>query len=93
MAETLVLTRDEAQSLVYEDLDGYEVVETETISSTRRETGHQIIVRRLSDGKYFMDTYSKGTGDNGYEPYEYEAVDFVEVQRVEVVTTKWVVVP
>ena len=78
--EKLALTKDEARDLISGDLEGYETVYDKVIDTTRWSIITEIVVRRLSDGKFFMDSYSTGATEQQYEtPYEYTDPEFTEV--------------
>jgi hypothetical protein len=89
--EKLALTKNEARALIYGDLDGYEIVEEEIIDTTRWSIITEVVVRRLSDGKFFCDSYSKGATEQQWEePYENDNPNFTEVFPVEKVIIEYV---
>lgn len=82
--EKLVLTKKEAQAIVWEDTNEYETISDEVIDTRRWSADHEIVIKRLSDGKFFMDNYSRGLTESQDEsPYEYSDPDFTEVFPVE----------
>jgi hypothetical protein len=82
--EKLVLTNEEGRSLVWRENKDFETIEDTIIENTRWSIVHEIIVKRLSDGKYFMDNYSVGATETQDESaYEYSDPEFVEVFPVE----------
>lgn len=82
--EKLVLTNQEAQRIVWGDSSEYEVIEDTIESTSRWSENHSIVIKRLSDGKFFADGYSKGLTEMQDEsPYEYTEPDFTEVFQVE----------
>lgn len=82
--EKLILTTEEAQSIVWGDSSEYEVIEDTIESTSRWSENHSIVIKRLSDGKFFADGYSQGLTEMQDEsPYEYSEPDFTEVFQVE----------
>jgi hypothetical protein len=80
--EKLHLTKKEAREIIYSwgEKIGYENINDEQVDSTRWSIVHRIIIRRLSDGKYFADHYSVGATEMQEEqPYENDEPDFTEV--------------
>jgi hypothetical protein len=54
------------------------------VDTTRWSVITEVVVRRLSDGKFFSDSYSKGATEQQWEkPYENSDPDFTEVFPVE----------
>lgn len=85
MAEKLNLTKEQTLELIWGDLEGYKEIQNNIVEKTRWSIIHEIVVQRLSDGKYFMDNYSVGATEQQDEgPYEYSKPDFVEVKPIEV---------
>lgn len=82
--EKLQLTKEEAQAIVWEDTSEYEIISDEVVGTRRWSADHEIIIKRLSDGKFFADGYSVGLTEMQDEsPYEYSDPDFTEVFAVE----------
>lgn len=82
--EKLQLTKEEAQAIVWEDTSEYETISDEVVDTRRWSADHEIIIKRLSDGKFFADNYSVGLTEMQDEsPYEYSDPDFTEVFQVE----------
>lgn len=82
--EKLQLTKKEAQAIVWEDTSDYEIISDEVVDTRRWSADHEIIIKRLSDGKFFADGYSVGLTEMQDEsPYEYSDPDFTEVFPVE----------
>lgn len=78
--EKLNLTKEQARELIDDYNDGFEVVSDEIIDQRRWVTVHKVIVRRLSDSKFFTDHYQHGSTESQDEcPYEYTEPDFTEV--------------
>lgn len=88
--EKLALTKSEARDLIWGDLPGFEKVYDKVIDTTRWSIITEIVVRRLSDGKFFMDNYSTGATESQDErAYEYTDPDFTEVFPVEKITISY----
>lgn len=82
--EKLDLTVGQARELIWGDLPNFNVVEDTIIDTTRWSIVHSVIVKRISDGKFFRDDYSVGATENQEErPWEYNKPDFVETFPVE----------
>jgi hypothetical protein len=82
--EKLQLTKEEAQAIVYEDTNDYETISDEVVGKRRWSSDHEIVIKRISDGKFFSDYYSRGLTEMQDEsPYEYSEPDFTEVFQVE----------
>ena len=82
--EKLKLSAKEGKNLIYGDSDEFEIISDIITSNGRWCLYHEIIIKRLSDGKYFKDTYSEGATECQDErPYEYSTPDFTEVFPVE----------
>jgi hypothetical protein len=82
--EKLALTKDEARRLIRGNLDGYETVEEKIIDTTRWSIITEVVVRRLSDGKFFSDSYSSGATESQDEsPYDNDDPNFTEVFPIE----------
>jgi len=82
--EKLAVTKSEARDLISGDLDGYETVYDKVVDTTRWSIITEIVVRRLSDGKFFSDTYSSGATEQQWEsPYDNDEPNFTEVFPVE----------
>lgn len=85
MKEILKLTPAEGRQIVQEDHEGFEYVRQQIIDTTRWSIVYEMVVMRVSDGKFFKTKYSTGaTESQAEEPYQYakEAV-FTEVVPVE----------
>lgn len=82
--EKLILTKDEARNIVWEDSKEFKTISNEIVDTRRWSNVHDIVIQRLSDGKYFADGYSVGATEMQDEsPYEYSDPDFTEVFPVE----------
>ena len=84
MSEVLTFTKDEARDAMWGDLDGFDLVEDKLVDTTRWSEIHEVVIKRESDGKFFMDSYSVGATEMQDEsPWEYSDPNFVEVVPVE----------
>lgn len=88
--EKLILTAEEARNIVYEDTNEYDVISDDIVSTSRWSEHHDIIVKRVSDGKFFESNYSTGKTEMQDEsPYEYDDPEFTEVFPVEETVIKY----
>lgn len=90
----LDITKQEALELTWvggADLasgDTVEVVSTDILAIKRWTSLNRIVVKRLSDGKFFADTYEQGLTEGQEEsPWEFDEPNFVEVFPVEKTVT------
>lgn len=84
----LELTKEEAQDIIWGDHENFEVVEDEIVGDRRWSIDHRIVIQRVSDKKFFADTYSVGATEMQDEgPWEYSEPNFMEVFPVEKVIT------
>jgi hypothetical protein len=83
--EVLKLSREDGRRIVYEDTSEFEVIYDRVIDNSRWSVHHEIVVKRLSDGKFFKSFYSRGaTESQDEQPYDLEYVaTFEEVKQVE----------
>ncbi len=82
--EKLNLTKSEARDLISNDLEGFEIIKEEIYQQRRWETDYEVIVKRVSDNKFFRGCFSKGsTEQQDSQPFEYDEPDFEEVFPVE----------
>lgn len=82
--EVLELTGGDARNIIYEDSKDYNVIKNEIVNHTRWSVIHEIVIQRVSDGKYFKDSYSEGATEMQDEsPYEYDDPEFKEVFPIE----------
>lgn len=85
----LDITKEEAQSLAWDDYDTskYEIVKNDIVDTTRWSGIYELVIKVLATGKYYRSSYSLGlTESQDEEPYEYGEVLFEEVEPVEHVT-------
>lgn len=84
MKEVLTLTRDEACEILDGDNDKFEVIQDKIISKNRWSIINKLIIKRVSDGKFFCDRYSVGATESQDEsPWEHNEPQFTEVFPVE----------
>ena len=84
--EKLSLTTDQAKCILYGDVEvpEFEVVEDEVIDNSRWSIIHKLVIKRLSDGKFFADGYRTAATENQDEsPWEYIKSNFTQVFAVE----------
>ena len=87
----LELTKEEARELLWGDLEGYKVVENDITSHSRWDIYYTIVVQRISDGKYFQDTYSVGATEYQEErPWDSSDPNFIEVVPVEKIVIEYI---
>jgi hypothetical protein len=81
--EKLELTRFEALDILNEVSNDYEIVSNTIDDRDRWTVTYCLIIKRLSDGKFFRDYYRTGATESQDEgPWEYEIPSFVEVRPV-----------
>ena len=84
------LTREEAQSIVYEDLEDWKTVETNIVDSSRWSIIYESIFEHIPSGKFYLMSYSVGaTEQQDEQAFEYEDPEPVEVHQVEKVVKVW----
>lgn len=89
--EKLYLSKDEALDAINGSLDGFELIQKEIVGKSRWCDEYEIVIKRLSDGKFFKDEYRKGSTEQQDEsPYEYSKPDFTEVFPKETVIIEYV---
>lgn len=82
--EKLKLTKQEGREIVWGDHPDYKTISDEIVDKSRWSVHYEITVKRLSDGKFFRETYSRGATEYQEErPFEYDDPDFTEVFPVE----------
>ncbi len=78
--EKLKLTPAQAREIVWEGDQNFETVEDNIVSKNRWSIIHYIVVKRLSDGKFFIDEYQVGATECQEElAYENTIPNFTEV--------------
>jgi len=89
--EKIYLTQEEAQDLAGDGLKGFEVIQKEIVGKSRWCDEYEIVVKRLSDGKFFRDGYRRGSTESQEEfPYEYTEPNFTEVFPKEKVIIEYI---
>lgn len=83
--EKLQLSKEDARELIWGGGTGeYETISDKNNGSSRWSERRRIVIKRISDGKFFCDTYSKGlTECQDESPFDDEDPDFTEVFPVE----------
>jgi hypothetical protein len=90
MNEKLNLTAEEARDLLWLKSNEYKIIENQMVDQSRWTTYYSIVVKRLSDGKFFMDIYGRRSTECQDEiPWKYDEPNFQEVIPVEVKKTEW----
>lgn len=78
--EKLTLTKEQARMIIWGDSYEYTEVYNKTTDKSRWSVICEIVIKRNSDGKFFMDTYQKAATEcQDEQPYEYTEPDFTEV--------------
>lgn len=78
--EKLIVTKEEARDIIYEDHEDYDVISDEITDHRRWSVDHEVIIKRLSDEKFFQGNYSRGATESQDEkPFEYSEPEFTEV--------------
>jgi len=77
--EKLNLTAEQGRDII----DGhynFAIIEDKIVGKRRWSTEYEIVVKRISDGKFFKDAYRRGATENQDErPYEWSEPNFTEV--------------
>lgn len=83
--EILKFNSQIARSIVNEDHEDFDVIETNLVDSSRWSLIYEVVIQRKSDGKYFHSGYSVGATEGQDErAYEYDNdPTFGEVFKVE----------
>lgn len=78
--EKLKLTGEKARDILYEGDAEFKVIKDKIIENSRWSILHSLIIQRISDGKFFRDSYSVGATEMQDEgAWEYNEPNFVEV--------------
>ncbi len=89
--EKLNLTADQACTILDGDDPLYETISNEICDRSRWMIHYYLIVKRLSDGRFFADSYSLGaTESQENDLWESNEPDFTEVFPKEVTTVEFV---
>ena len=84
MKEQLILSVQEAESIVFGDTEKFKIILDRITSNSRWSIRHEIVVQRLGDNKFFKSKYSVGATECQDEsPYEYCEPIFNEVEEKE----------
>lgn len=83
--EILKFTSEEARTIIDDDHENFEVIETNLVDSSRWSLIYEVVIQRKLDGKYFHSGYSVGATEGQDErAYEYDNdPTFGEVFKVE----------
>lgn len=88
--EILNITKEEAAEIANGDYDNtvWEIISNKLLDKSRWTGRYELIIKRLSDGKFFKDHYTTGLTESQDEgAYEYKEPKFVEVFPKEVTVT------
>ena len=83
--EKLAISAEVAREAIWGEIEGFEKIFDDVVDDTGRwTTTHEIVIKRLSDGKFFRDYYTQGaTEHQDQSPWEYGQPEFTEVFPVE----------
>ena len=87
----MVLTKEEAQSVIWDDTDEWENIESNIIDTSRWSNIYVGIFKHLATEKYYSVDWSEAaTESQDEEPFGYQdEVKFTEVHQVEEITKAW----
>lgn len=75
------MTPEEGRDVIGDDSEEFEVIENKVEDTSRWSIQYSVVVKRLSDGKFFASGYSVGaTEQQDEQPYEYDK--FAEFHEV-----------
>lgn len=78
--EKLQLSGDQARDILYEENDDFEIIQDKILETTRWSILNLLVIKRLSDGKFFSDGYRVGATEQQDEmAWEHDTPNFVEV--------------
>ena len=78
--EKLVLTQEEALDIISDDNKDFDVVFDIVTGKSRWSVNHSVIIKRISDGKFFKDYYSEGATEYQDEsPWQNIEPNFIQV--------------
>jgi len=81
--ETIHLSVEELQDIVYDDHNDYKVITREITDTFRHGNENEAVIQRVSDGKYFKIYYRDSVKDTCmFEDMNYSS-DYTEVFPVE----------
>jgi len=85
------LTKQEGKALVYEDIEGWEKVESEIYEASRWSIHYSGVFKHLETGDHYEMAWSVGATELQDErPFEYDEPELTKVKQVEVMITKWI---
>lgn len=88
---TLALTKEQARAILWEESDDYRIILDEQCGHRRWSVDHWLVIQRVSDGRFFADTYSVGATESQDErAWDSAEPDFAEVFPVEKVVVEYV---
>lgn len=87
----MILNKEEARDIVYEDHEDFEKVEENCIDQERWSVVYEGIFKQKSTGKFYKVVWSVGATECQEErPFEYEKeVEFIEVEPYEKLVVVW----
>jgi hypothetical protein len=78
--EKLNLTAEQGRDIIYKNDSDFKTIRNKIVGKKRWAIEYEIVVERISDGKFFKDAYKVGATENQDErPYEYSEPNFIEV--------------
>jgi len=88
----LILSPEEARSVVYQDHEDFELVQTTIVDKTRWSVIYHGVYKHLPTNKFYSVDWSVGATEQQDEsPFEYDKeVEFIEVEPREVTVIKWI---
>lgn len=82
--EKLKVTKEQANELIWGDLEGFSLVEDTITDTSRWSVYHRLVIKRESDSKLFADNYGIGATEYQDErPWQDDEPAFEEVFPVE----------
>jgi hypothetical protein len=89
--EKLNLTAEQGRDIIYKNDSNFEIIQNKIVGTRRWAIEYEIVVKRISDGKFFKDAYRRGATENQDErPYEYSEPNFMEVEPVETTIIEYI---
>jgi len=88
----MIVTKEEAQRIVWEDTEHFEMIETNTEDTSRWSTYMSGVCKHIESGKFYSLNWSVGSTEMQDEsPFEYGPgeIDLHEVEQVEVMVKQW----
>ena len=81
MSNSIVVSKEDAQGIVYHEIEGSEIVEDKIIGTTRWSNIHEVIFQWV-DGGFYETSYSEGATemqDESAFEYDEDAIECNEV--------------